>query len=74
LEGQLFGPQALIDALWTHPMRRRHVLAQELALRSRGAYQVPTRAFVEHQLRVMREARATPTAVSGRSLGEGLRG
>ncbi len=41
LAGQPLTPQALLEALKTAPMRRRHALALELAFRSRGAIQVP---------------------------------
>jgi len=57
LEGALFGPQALLDALTLGSMRRRHVLALELAIRSRGAYQLPTCAFAKRQAGAMRMAR-----------------
>jgi uncharacterized protein (TIGR02270 family) len=62
LEGKPFTPQVLIEALAHSSMRRRHVLALELALRSRGAYQVPTRAFLERQSRAVRLAREAPAA------------
>lgn len=58
LEGRLFDSQVLLDALTHGSMRRRHVLALELALRSRGAHQVPTRAFLERQIGLLRTARA----------------
>ena len=59
LEGRLFEPQLLMGALESSSMRRRHVLALELALRSRGVHQIPTRAFVKRQLEVMRLVRQT---------------
>jgi uncharacterized protein (TIGR02270 family) len=74
LAGQPFTPQALLDALVSAPMRRRHALALELALRSRGATQVPTRTFVAHQLAALKAARATPTSSFSRPFAEGLRG
>ncbi|QRK11330.1 TIGR02270 family protein [Archangium violaceum] len=74
LAGQPFTPQALLDALVSAPMRRRHALALELALRSQGAHQVPTRAFVEHQLARWRAIRAAPTTAFSRPFTERLRG
>ncbi|WNG43129.1 TIGR02270 family protein [Archangium minus] len=74
LAGQPFTPQALLDALVSAPMRRRHALALELALRSRGTIQVPTRTFVAHQLAALKAARATPASSFSRPFAEGLRG
>ncbi|RYZ41458.1 MAG: TIGR02270 family protein [Myxococcaceae bacterium] len=74
LAGQPFTPQALMEALLTAPMRRRHALALELALRSRGALQVPTRAFATHQLVALRAARAAPGALLSRPFAETFRG
>jgi uncharacterized protein (TIGR02270 family) len=74
LAGQPFTPQALLDALVSAPMRRRHALALELTLRSRGALQVPTRAFVTHQLAALKAARAVPASSFSRPFAEGLRG
>lgn len=39
----------LLEALGQEPMRRRHVLALELAIRSRGAHVLQTRAFSHRQ-------------------------
>ncbi|NMO13789.1 TIGR02270 family protein [Pyxidicoccus fallax] len=74
LSGQPFTPQALLDALTTAPMRRRHALALELALRSRGAVQVPTRTFAAHQLAALKTARSAPASSYSRPFAEGLRG
>ncbi|MCY1082306.1 TIGR02270 family protein [Archangium lansingense] len=74
LAGQPFTPQVLLDTLASAPMRRRHALALELALRSRGALQVPTRAFVERQVTAWGRARSTPSSTFGRPFTEGLRG
>jgi uncharacterized protein (TIGR02270 family) len=74
LSGQPFTPQALLDALVSAPMRRRHALALELALRSRGAIQVPTRGFVAQQLTAVKAARAVPASSFSRPFAEGLRG
>jgi len=68
LEGQPFTAQVLIDALAHGSLRRRHVLALELALRSRGAYRVPTHAFMERQLKVMRLVREAPPSAFSRGL------
>ncbi|MBM7115808.1 TIGR02270 family protein [Archangium primigenium] len=74
LAGQPFTPQALLNALASAPMRRRHALALELSLRSRGATQVPTRTFVSHQSAALKATRATPTSSFSRPFAEGLRG
>jgi len=73
LAGQPFTPQVLLDALVNAPMRRRHALALELALRSRNATHVPTRAFVTHQLAALKMARAAPGSSFSRPFTEGLR-
>jgi hypothetical protein len=49
IAGQPLSPQALHHALATGPMRRRHVLAFELAGRTRGLCDVQTRAFYADQ-------------------------
>ncbi|RKG95065.1 TIGR02270 family protein [Corallococcus sp. CA053C] len=74
LEGQPFTPQALLEALVRAPMRRRHALALELALRSRGAIQLPTRAFVKKQVVAWAEARSGPASAFSRPFVEELRG
>lgn len=74
LDGQPFTPQALLDALASAPMRRRHALALEVALRSRGAIQVPTRTFVAQQLAAQKAARAVPASSFSRPFAESLRG
>lgn len=45
LDGRPFSGTALLDALAKGPMRRRHVYAQELALRTQGAHNVQTLSF-----------------------------
>ncbi|HYH94982.1 TIGR02270 family protein [Hyalangium sp.] len=70
LEGRPFSSQALLDALTFSSMRRRHALGLELAVRSRGAHQVPTRAFAERQLEVLRRMRTAPSATFGRTFAE----
>ncbi|WP_228565129.1 TIGR02270 family protein [Myxococcus sp. AB036A] len=49
LLGQPFSGAVLVDALESSPMRRRHVLARELAIRTRGKHVIPTRAFSRRQ-------------------------
>jgi len=74
LAGQPFTPRVLLDALASAPMRRRHALALELTLRSRGAIQVPTRAFVERQVTAWEQACSAPLSTFSRPFAEGLRG
>ncbi|MFY2557359.1 TIGR02270 family protein [Corallococcus terminator] len=74
LGGQPFTPQALLEALVSAPMRRRHALALELSLRSRGAIQIPTRGFVSRQVAASKEARSVPASSISRPFAEGLRG
>ncbi|HYO73770.1 MAG TPA: hypothetical protein VEU33_47665, partial [Archangium sp.] len=73
LEGRAFTPQVLLDALASASMRRRHALALELALRSRGALQVPTRAFLERQVAAWQQACSAPPSTFSRPFTEGLR-
>jgi uncharacterized protein (TIGR02270 family) len=49
LYGRPWTGEVLLDALARAPMRRRHVLALELALRSRSAPVLQTRAFTRRQ-------------------------
>ncbi|WP_426753613.1 TIGR02270 family protein [Myxococcus sp. Y35] len=49
LGGKPFSGDALLDVLARGPMRRRHVHAQELALRTQGAHNVQTLAFTARQ-------------------------
>ncbi|HYO71585.1 MAG TPA: TIGR02270 family protein [Archangium sp.] len=74
LSGQPFTAQVLLDALVSAPMRRRHALALDLALRSRGALHVPTRAFMEHQLAALQQARSAAPSSFSRPFAEALRG
>ncbi|WP_224361971.1 TIGR02270 family protein [Hyalangium versicolor] len=53
LEGRPLNSQTLQGALISSAMRRRHVLALALAIRSRGAHHVPTFAFSRRQLKVL---------------------
>lgn len=56
-------PSHLVDGLAVEPMRRRHMLARELALRTRGACLVRTRARVGRQRAMLREAASMRVAV-----------
>lgn len=58
LRGREFSLDVLLDELEQGPMRRRHVLALELALRSQCACQVQTRAFTLPQRTALAQARA----------------
>jgi uncharacterized protein (TIGR02270 family) len=49
LRGTRLDAGVLLDALGREPMRRRPVLALELAIRSRGAHLLQTRAFTRRQ-------------------------
>lgn len=57
--GAPLAPRALHDALVGGPMRRRHVLAFELAARTAGACDVQTRAFHAFQKRQLAEVATT---------------
>ncbi|NTX55206.1 TIGR02270 family protein [Myxococcus sp. CA039A] len=73
LHGQPFSGTALVEALETSPMRRRHALARELALRSRGTLMVRTRAFTHVQRAEMAKARAASSRIRMQSFDSGLR-
>lgn len=47
--GKPFGDSALLEALESCSMRRRHALALDLAIRSHGSRQIPTRALTHRQ-------------------------
>lgn len=51
LAGKPYTPQALVQALASAPMRRRHSLGLELFIRSRGTRRVATDGFTERQRR-----------------------
>ncbi|HYO56216.1 TIGR02270 family protein [Archangium sp.] len=57
LRGRAFSLEGLLEELERGPMRRRHVLALELALRSQGTCQLQTRAFTQRQLAGLERAR-----------------
>ncbi|QSQ22083.1 TIGR02270 family protein [Pyxidicoccus parkwayensis] len=64
LRGSRLDTAALLAALEREPMRRRHVLALELYIRSRGAHAVQTRAFMGRQHAELAAARAARTSFS----------
>lgn len=47
--GKPFADSTLLEALQASSMRRRHTLALELAIRSRGSRHIPTRAWTHRQ-------------------------
>ncbi|HYO65988.1 MAG TPA: TIGR02270 family protein [Archangium sp.] len=55
LRGRLLDAAVLMEGLAVEPMRRRHVLARELALRTRGACRVQTRARVSQQRAMLQQ-------------------
>ncbi|HYO53978.1 TIGR02270 family protein [Archangium sp.] len=61
LYGQPFSAEMLLKVLERGPMRRRHVLALELAIRSKGKWRIQTRAFTCRQRVEMGRLRATPS-------------
>jgi uncharacterized protein (TIGR02270 family) len=72
LYGRHFGAEALGESLWMAPMRRRHALALELALRSRGELRIPTRGFTPHQRKTLEAVRTALPSVLSRPFTEGL--
>ncbi|SDY40072.1 hypothetical protein SAMN05444383_1781, partial [Myxococcus xanthus] len=58
-----FSGLVLVEALESSSMRRRHVLARELAIRTRGHHRIPTRAFTHRQRVALAKARATAAHV-----------
>ncbi len=73
LHGQPFSGGVLVEALETSPMRRRHVLARELVLRSQGTLTVRTRAFTHIQRAELARARAACTQLRTQSFDSGPR-
>ncbi|QRK04193.1 TIGR02270 family protein [Archangium violaceum] len=72
LRGRPWSPAVLLQGLWTEPMRRRHGLALEVALRSQGTFQARTRRFARHQLAVLETLRTTPPSLSSGPFVRGL--
>lgn len=58
LMGYPFQEHVLLTALERGPMRRRHVWARELAIRSKGTCQIATRALTGRQRAGLEQARA----------------
>ncbi|GEL75582.1 TIGR02270 family protein [Myxococcus virescens] len=73
LLGRPFSGSGLVEALETSPMRRRHVLARELALRSQGTLTVRTRAFTHVQRAEQAKARASNSRIRTQPFDSGLR-
>jgi uncharacterized protein (TIGR02270 family) len=68
LAGQPFSASLLQEMLGRESMRRRHVLALELAIRSRGAHQLQTRTLARRQLVAWEQARASQGKLSPQPL------
>lgn len=73
LQGQPFSGPVLVAALESSPMRRRHVLARELTIRTRGQHRIPTRAFTHRQREALARAQATAARVRAAPLASTLR-
>jgi len=73
LGGVPYTPAALLDAFLGAPMRRRHLLGLELAVRSRRDYWIETRGLASAQLRAQRGGRFAARAESGQSFAAMLR-
>jgi uncharacterized protein (TIGR02270 family) len=67
LMGHPFQGEVLCAAFERGPMRRRHVWAQELAIRSQGACRIPTRAFTHRQLAALERAKMARERIPGSS-------
>jgi len=68
LRGKPFSMERLLAELELGPMRRRHAHALELALRSRGALRLQTRAFSPRQNRELASMRTGAFRLSSRPL------
>jgi uncharacterized protein (TIGR02270 family) len=64
LNGRPCDAEALLEALRHGPMRRRHVVARELAIRTRGSCLVPVRALTRRQRVAMERAAAMHEGIS----------
>lgn len=73
LLGQPFSGPVLLEALESSPMRRRHVLARELAIRTRGQHVIPTRASTHRQRTAIAQARGTCARMKSTPLASTLR-
>jgi uncharacterized protein (TIGR02270 family) len=65
LMGHPFKGDTLLEALARGPMRRRHVWARELAIRSHGACRVRTQAFSRRQRAALERARPVVERLPG---------
>jgi uncharacterized protein (TIGR02270 family) len=70
LNGQPMNPGALQAVLESGPLRRRHQVARELAIRSAGHYQVATAAFSPEQRRQLSAFASLPNDVRRRLYGD----
>ncbi|WP_434345608.1 TIGR02270 family protein [Myxococcus virescens] len=73
LQGQPFTGPVLVEALESSPMRRRHVLARELVIRTRGQHRIPTRAFTHRQREALAQARGACARMKSTPLAATLR-
>lgn len=73
LLGQPFSGPVLLEALESSPMRRRHVLARELAIRTRGQHVIPTHAFTRRQREAVARARGACARLKSTPLASALR-
>jgi uncharacterized protein (TIGR02270 family) len=73
LLGKPFSGAVLLEALESGPMRRRHVLARELAIRTRGQHVIPTRAFTWRQREALARARGACAGLKCSPLASTLR-
>ena len=72
LGGVPWSTEALLGALESAPMRRRPALALDLAIRTRGAARVETRALTRRQQARLGELRAMPPRARAGAYAEGL--
>ncbi len=64
LRGNKLDASGLLEALGSEPMRRRPMLALELAIRSRGTHLLQTRAFTRRQRAELSAAQAGRSTIS----------
>jgi hypothetical protein len=64
LRGNKYDAGELLEALGREPMRRRPVFSLELAIRSRGAHGLQTRAFTRRQRMELEGAMAGRASLS----------
>jgi uncharacterized protein (TIGR02270 family) len=68
VRGRAFTIEVLLEQLEQGPMRRRHVHARELAIRSQGACTIQTQAFTQRQRAELEKARSMKARLSASSL------